>query len=489
VILLALLIVLVISAVWLLRDERRAQIDALNDLAIPLLVETRALTANRFSGRTRPIREDIVADIFVSQAVEMDLRILVVDPTGLVLLDTATDTAPDTGGHLTGQFLAAYAEPVARVIRAATESDTFVSHVATPSRNDTVSPFAGQIVLLAASGERLVGGGSPNALVLVEPPRRQGVVARFIPPLLLALACALLVAVVAGYGLSRRLAAPIARLTLAADAMAAGRLDQHIPAAGLDEIGRLVASFNAMSGRVTATDRAQRTLLADVSHELRTPLTNVQGYTQALRDGLLRTPQEIDAALSTISSESDRMTRLIGQLLDLARVESGQSPLTLRQTDLRRILESTHQRFASSAAEQGVTLTIEAPAPVTLLADEDRLAQILGNLVANALRHTPSGGEIALTAHARRFPSGQPTAAIVTVRDTGSGIPAERLPTVFDRFTRGDTDPSGFGLGLAIAKELAVLHGGVISVESELGGGTTFTIQLPLTTTNADSNS
>ena len=159
--------------------------------------------------------------------------------------------------------------------------------------------------------------------MLVEPSRSVGVVARFLPPLLLALALALLVALVVGYVISQRLAGPVTRMTAAAQAMASGNLEQRVPDEGHDEIGRLAASFNTMSRRVAATDRAQRTLFADVSHELRTPLTNVDGYAQALRDGMFQTEAERTAALETISAEAGRMKTLLNELLELARLESG----------------------------------------------------------------------------------------------------------------------------------------------------------------------
>ena len=289
---------------------------------------------------------------------------------------------------------------------------------------------------------------------------------------------ALAVAALAGYWLSRRLAAPVDRLTLAADAMAAGDLDQRVPGEGLDEIGRLVASFNAMSRRVAATAREQRDFLANVAHELRTPLTSVRGYARALRDGVAADPADRDRALATIAAESERMAALVQGLLDLARLESGQTHLHARPIAARTALDSLAHRFAPDAAHRGVALTVDAPSDVRLYADPARLAQILDNLVANALRHTPAGGRVAVTAAPHRFPDATP-AVRLTVEDSGEGIPPEIIPTIFDRFTRGPAPGTGAGLGLAIVRELVHAHRGTIAVASTPGHGTVFTLDLP----------
>jgi signal transduction histidine kinase len=280
--------------------------------------------------------------------------------------------------------------------------------------------------------------------------------------------------------LSRRISRPVSQLTLAADAMAAGALEQSVEGAGSDEIGRLVQSFNSMSSRVAATDRSQRDLLANVAHELRTPLTNVQGYAKALQDHVIGDEAGQHSALNVIGRESERMNRLIAELLDLARLESGQSALAFRPVFVSSLGEQLIERFQAQASQRQIVFSVSMPPELTLSGDASRLVQLLSNLVSNALRHTPAGGLVSVSACAvDRIASGAPGVRVI-VHDTGTGIAAELLPRIFERFTRGEEpDRTGFGLGLAIAKEIVDLHHGFIAVHSEPGNGATFTIDLP----------
>lgn len=470
VIVVALAIVLVISAAWLRRNEREAQIGELRDLAVPLLVESRLIT------RDRPgtIREEVAADLFIRQAQDIGLRILVLDPDGFVLFDT------EVARSLAGETLTPYAGAIGRVAAVADARDGFFSVSLRGRNRPREELFRDQVVLIAANGQLPNAGGEASVLMLVEPSRTAGVVARFLPPLLLALALALLVALATGYLMSRRLAAPVTRLTAAAQSMAGGDLEQRVPIEGPAEIGQLAASFNAMSHRVATSDRAQRTLLADVSHELRTPLTNVDGYVQALRDGMFRTDSERSAALQTISAEAARMKTLLNEILELARLESGQATLSLRSVDIGQVLEDVARRFASRAEEQEIALQVETSARTTIQADHDRLHRVLDNLVTNALRHTKPGGQITLAAHPAASGVSDPRHARIIVRDTGTGIPPDRLSTIFDRFVRASDVDQGFGLGLPIARQLVELHGGTIAIDSQVGQGTTVTIDLPI---------
>lgn len=475
VLLLALALVLGISAIGLRRYERRAQEEELLDLAVPLAVEANLLLGG-LGGADAGLLRQRATTLLEYQAFEMDVRLLVLRPDGEVAFDS------DQGAPLVGQTLEAYRGAVRITLDAAAGRQRVVRRVVRAD-GEAVDPFAGQIVVMAAGGR--VSAGQANqglgALLLVSPLRTQGVTGRFLPPLLLILAIALGVAAVAGYLLSRRISAPVGRLTTAADAMAAGDLEQRVPEEGPDEIGRLVASFNAMSHQVAATARSQRKLLADIAHELRTPLTSVQGYAQALRDGVLPDKAEEQRALATIGTEADRMGRLIRQLLELARLESGQTKLALRPVETRAALDRVQGRFRPEAERRGVTLLVAAAPGLHVLADEERLHQVLDNLVGNALRHTPAGGEIVLAA-AEPPPDATGGAQVrLTVRDIGSGIAPERLPRIFDRFARGEDGAGreGFGLGLAIVKELVQAQGGTLAVASRLGEGTTFTVDLP----------
>lgn len=474
VIVIALAIVLVISGVWLRRDERNAQIAELRDLAVPLLAESGLVTRERSALRARPVREEVVAELFARQAQDMEVRILVLGPDALVLFDS------DTTSSLTGETLEPYASTVARVATIASERNDFFSASLRDRNHPIDETFRDQVVLIAAAGNLPVAAGGTNVLMLVEPSRSAGVVARFLPPLLLALALALLIALATGFLISRRLAGPVTRMTTAAQAMAGGDLEQRVPDEGPDEIGRLAASFNTMSHRVASTDHAQRTLLADVSHELRTPLTNVAGYAHAIRDGMFQTEVERIAALETISAEAGRMKSLLNELLELARLESGQAVLDIRPVNVESLLSDVARRFAAQAAEKRISLTVDAPPALTIPADQDRLNRVLDNLIANALRHTGQGGSIALIARPTAPGTGPEIRARFIVRDTGSGISPDHISRIFDRFARATDVDTGFGLGLPIARQLVELHGGTIAIDSQIGVGTTVTIDLPI---------
>jgi len=474
VLLLALALVLGISAGFLHRYEQTAAIDRLGELAIPVTVQAGVLTATTANHPMTPRQRTEFKTILHYEAKEWGVRLLVFDPKGRVLFDTATQ------GNQEGNTLTAYAGSIAAVDREARQG-TGVHHLVAKIQGAAGGDPLGDVRLVVAAGSRSLPAATPRYVIGIAAPV-QGVplARRYLPPLLLAMAASLVVASLAGYVLSRRIAAPVHRLTAAADAMATGKLEQQVAGEGTDEIGRLVASFNAMSQRVAATARSQRDLLANIAHELRTPLTSVQGYTQALRDGVVDTPSDRAKALATISAEAERMGRLIGQLLDLARIESGQSRLVLRPVSTRVLLDGLARQFALEAARRNLNLELSAPPGLTVLGDEERLTQMLGNLVANALRFTPAGGTIAVSAARLAAPTGNTRPLVrLTVRDTGAGIPPGRLQRIFDRFERGNDPESGFGLGLAIVRELVQAHGGTITVESAVGVGTVFTLDLP----------
>jgi signal transduction histidine kinase len=190
-------------------------------------------------------------------------------------------------------------------------------------------------------------------------------------------------------------------------------------------------------------------------------------------------PEERDRALATIGAESERMARLIGQLLDLAPLESGQTRLTLRPVPVPPLLDGVARRFRPDAERRAVALAVAAPLGLAALGDEERMAQVVGNLVGNALRFTPRGGAIEVPGAPLSTLDGGRLGVRLGVRDTGAGIASEWLPRIFDRFVPGDGPEAGFELGLAIVGELVQAHGGTIAVQSEVGRGTTFTVDLP----------
>jgi signal transduction histidine kinase len=281
---------------------------------------------------------------------------------------------------------------------------------------------------------------------------------------------------------ARRFTSPLSETMRAAEALAEGDLSVRVPVEGSGEFRHLSRSFNRMAEALETADRQRRELLADVAHELRTPLTVIQGNLEGLRDGVYEPTQE---HLDLVLDETRKLSRLVDDLRLLTLAEAGQLPLDLQVLDVSQLLADVRDAFAYQADEAGVTLVVDAPETLPpLFADPQRLGQVLGNLMSNALRHTPRGGQVMLGAALAA--EGQ---LKLWVADTGEGIPAEDLPRIFDRFWRGDPARSrepgtGSGLGLAIARSLVEAHGGRIWAESEgqPGRGTTVSCLLPLAT-------
>ncbi|WP_446213520.1 sensor histidine kinase [Micromonospora sp. IBSANI012] len=292
-------------------------------------------------------------------------------------------------------------------------------------------------------------------------------------PLLAAAAGVATVAVIGTVLLSRRVLRPIDTLTAAAQRLGRGDLTGRVPVRGNDELAELARSFNRMADSLQRGEERQRRLVADVAHELRTPLANLRGYLEALSDGVITPDQELFASLH---EEAVLQQRIVDDLQDLALAEAGNLAYHRVTVDLAELLETCRTAHHARAESAGVSLRVAAE-PVAVHADPDRLRQVVGNLVTNALRATAAGGSVRLVA------SRTDTQAIVRVVDTGSGIAAHALPHVFDRFWRADSArgrrTGGSGLGLAIARQIVTDHQGTITVASEVGVGTTFTITLP----------
>ena len=278
----------------------------------------------------------------------------------------------------------------------------------------------------------------------------------------------------------RGVATPLSDVMTAADAVAEGDLSARVPtsARGPGEFRRLARSFNRMVEELERADQQRRNLTADVAHELRTPLHIIQGNLEGILDQVYEpTPEHIDATLD----ETRALARLVDDLRTLSLAEAGQLPLVHELVDVSELLADVQTSFSGQAEAAGLDLYVETDqdgSTATVFADVGRLGQVLSNLVANALRHTATGGTITLRAETGK------KAVRIAVSDTGEGIPAEDLPFIFDRFWRGDRSRSrlagaGSGLGLAIARQLVQAHGGRIRAESELGQGTTITVELP----------
>jgi len=312
--------------------------------------------------------------------------------------------------------------------------------------------------------------------------------AYFLRPLIFAGALAFLLAILLAALVARSVVRPLQNLAVAAGAVARGDYDQRVPPRGPEEVRDVAESFNSMAAQVNATQTAQRDLVANVSHDLKTPLTAISGWSQALLDGTADTPDERRRAAETIFNEAGRMARLVNDLLDLARLESGQFQLTQRFLDLGQVMADVERGLRPRARDRGIELSLELSSTPPVLGDRDRLVQVFNNLADNALTYTPAGGRVGLMVRAVNG------AVEGVVSDTGPGIPEEELPRVFERFyrleksrTRGQDNRRGSGLGLAIVEELVHAHGGRVSVSSRVGQGTTFTVSLP--TAPADSGS
>lgn len=282
------------------------------------------------------------------------------------------------------------------------------------------------------------------------------------------------------YGLVR----PIQQLTAATGAVARGDLTQRVPIRSKDEIGELAASFNSMADNLQMAEQLRRDMTADIAHELRNPLAVLQGNLEAVLDRVISpTPENLQPLLE----QTHLLTRLVEDLRTLALAEAGQLTLRRAPTDPAALVETVVARFAPQAEAKRLSLRAEIRASVPrLMLDSQRIEQVLGNLISNALQHTPEGGRIVCRVAAEQGKaahSDSPPLVTFTVSDTGPGIPPDALPHIFQRFYRVDRSRSrndgGTGLGLAIAKQLVEAHGGRIWATSELGHGTTVAFRLP----------
>lgn len=294
---------------------------------------------------------------------------------------------------------------------------------------------------------------------------------------------AFVVAVVASVFISRRVISPVQEMTTASQYIAEGHYDHRVQIPGdissgdLDELTQLALSFNSMAVKLHRTESMRRQLIGDVSHELRTPLTSIKGSLEGLLDGVLpKTPE----TFQNIYREADRLQRLVADLQELSRAEAGAIPLELHPINISQQIETIFHQMRAQFDDKGVDLKIElTPEMPFVMADEDRVSQILINLLGNALQYTPENGRVVVTA--------KPIGKEIQIRiiDSGLGIPIEHLPHVFTRFYRVDKSRSraggGSGIGLTITKHLVEAHGGHIRVESEgIGKGSSFGFTLPV---------
>ena len=413
--------------------------------------------------------DELVRTELLAYAEAFDLRILMLDRNDRVVVDTA-DGEPLLGNVLDVSFT---------------------------ERIENQGPMAAfRTQRLRVDGEDLYlfTAGDTNAAAIADrAPLRQLVIAvpagdvagawaKLLPRLGVAGLGAAAVAVVFAMVFASRITNPIREMTRASEAMASGDLSQRIDVNGEDEVGRLAEAFNLMSTRVSRGDRSMRDLLANVSHELRTPLTSIQGFSQAIADGVVDDPAE---AAGLINDEAERIRLLVDDLLYLSEIESGTVHLDLEEVDIDGLVEGTTRRLRLQAEDRDVELVANSHGG-TIQADGRRIEQVLANLVENAIRFAPSGTPVTITT------SEVADGVLLEVHNGGDPIPDVDQERVFDRFYQVDRARSPGrhrGLGLAIVSELVQAHGGRVSLDSSAERGTTFSVFLPLVPRQAESSS
>jgi signal transduction histidine kinase len=396
-----------------------------------------------------------VADTSLQLGTQLDTRVRLLNMQGAVLVDSAKSGA---GTELQNDPIVARALQGQYASRLDTTSDTPTVAVAMPVLVD------GQTIGVAYLSQSL-----HDVLTVLNDLRSR---------LLLATLIALALSVVVGWWLSRRITRPVHQLTTAAEAVAAGHFDSTVQVNSHDELGRLSHTFNDMTTRLQAARQMQVDFVADVSHELRTPLTSIKGTIETLRDGAVNDLEVRDRFLETVETETDRLIRLVNDLLVLSRVDSAALNLSRKPTNIGQLVQALADRLAEQARTLDLTIQVENdPDAPPAWADADRIEQVLLNLMDNAIKYSRPGRSIRL-----RVATTSDRPVLVQVIDEGIGIPVDELPRVGERFYRADKARSrgGHGLGLAIAQSLIRAHGGELWLESEEGVGTTASFTLPV---------
>jgi two-component system sensor histidine kinase BaeS len=310
---------------------------------------------------------------------------------------------------------------------------------------------------------------NPKYIILLRPQSTAtSLLSSYVFGLLIAASAGGLLAALAAFLVARRISRPVGRIALAAQTLAGGTHPEPVPVEGPTEIATLAASFNALVVQLQRAQEAERNFLLSVSHELKTPLTAIRGYAEAVEDGAID-PRE---AAVTVTTEARRLERLVKDLLDLARMNKTDFSVHSAEIDLADVVDDAVRRYQQAAEEFGVTLQAVTDGPAPAVADADRVLQVVSNLVENALRLTPAGGEVRVVAEP----------GLIRVEDTGPGLDDGDREHAFERFylheRYGRERPVGTGLGLAIVKELTQAMGGSVDVESRAGEWTVFTVQL-----------
>ena len=337
-------------------------------------------------------------------------------------------------------------------------------------------PDESRRLIAAAQPVQLVRGTEPFGWLIVAKPeaelREQWVT--LLGRLALALAVGVGLAGVLFLWLSRRLTEPVRALTRATEQVAAGRYDVEIPETrGRDEIALLNQRFRGMVAQLAEAEQLKRSFLMSVSHELRTPLTAIRGHVEAIREGVVSEPDQVRVSLDIVAAETDRLERLVGDVLDLAKLQAHRFTVRREEVDLERVLDQAYGAFTEEARRREIDYSLfgTEAAPV-IVSDGDRVLQVITNLLSNAFRWTPDGGRIELRL-------GEANGVVsVDVVDSGPGVPPSQRARIFEAFVSQDAE--GTGLGLPIARELAVALGGGIELGSSAAPGSRFRLVLPV---------
>ena len=336
----------------------------------------------------------------------------------------------------------------------------------------TFRPPGTQQRLLAAALPLQVGKKVFGTIVVAKPETvlNQRWLA-LIERLLIAFGGGVLVAAAFAWYSSRRITTPLLQLSAAADEVAHGNYDIEVPSGGAGEIGVLAERFDQMASRLGETEELERNFLMTVSHELRTPLTAIRGHVGALREGVVTDDELRAASLTVIAAEAERLERLVGDVLDLAKLDAHRFTVLQEEVDMERLVDRAYVTFSEEARRRGIDYRRELEAKPVIVSDGDRVLQIITNLLSNAFRWTPDGGSVGLELTATDG------SVYVGVADSGPGIAPSERERIFRPFwSRGG---GGTGLGLPIARELAAALGGRISLESSAETGSRFELMLP----------
>ncbi len=393
-------------------------------------------------------------ELLAEQSRQDDIRYAIVDNSGHVILDSGKGVNPP---------IPTFSVPLKATGDDPISFNTFLDINHKPWLY-ILSPLDKKTYLLAASKQPVIEIGMMLRDDIVQ-------------PMLQGSNIALILAFALGLFMSAWIGNPLKRLVDGARQIESGSYPV-LEKKGPREIQELAESFNQMSKRVQQTEESQRDFLANVSHELKTPLTSIQGFAQSILDGAARTPQELEQAANVIYDEASRMHRLVLDLLTLSRLEEGTANMHYAPVNLSMIMDQIDEKMLPQIQAANLIIHKQIEPNKMVMGDGDRLAQVFTNLLDNAIKFTPPGGQITLRIFTEQ------TAVITSISDTGSGIPNHEEARIFERFYQVDKSRRGgsrrgIGLGLAIARQIVISHNGEIWATSEPGNGSTFFVRLP----------